>query len=179
MLEVMKHIILKAIFAMAITAGAASAEDFTFKNIEGGEIKLSDYRGGPVLVVNTASMCGYTYQYEGLQKVQDELGPKGLTVLAVPSDDFNQEYDSNAEVKDFCEVNYGLTVPMTEVTRVRDDDAHPFYQWLKAEHRFKPRWNFYKVLLDADGEFVAGYSSSDRPNRGKVRRDIEKLLTKS
>ena len=115
MLWDMKHIILKAIFAMAITAGAADAEDFTFNSIEGGEINLSDYRGGPVLVVNTASMCGFTYQYEGLQKVQDELGPKGLTVLAVPSDDFNQEYDSNAEVKDFCEVNYALTVPMTEV----------------------------------------------------------------
>jgi len=179
MLGFMKHIILKAIFAMAITAGAADAEDFTFQSIEGGEINLSDYRGGPVLVVNTASMCGYTYQYDGLQKVQDELGPKGLTVLAVPSDDFNQEHDSEAEVKEFCEVNYGITLPMTEITNVRDDDAHPFYQWLKAEHRFKPRWNFYKVLLDGEGKFVAGYSSSDRPNRGKVRRDIEKLLNKS
>ncbi len=171
----MKHL-LKAIAIMAISAGAAGAEDFTFKNIEGGDINLSDFRGGPVLVVNTASMCGFTYQYEGLQKVHEELGPKGLTVLAVPSDDFNQEHDSEAEVKDFCEVNYGLTVPMTEITNVRGDDAHPFYQWLKAQHRFKPRWNFYKVLLDGDGNFVAGYSSSDRPNRGKVRRDIEKLL---
>ena len=176
MLWIMIRTTLKAIVVMAISAGAAGAEDFTFTSIEGNEVKLSDFQGGPVLVVNTASMCGYTYQYEGLQALHEELGPKGLTVLAVPSDDFHQEHDSEAEVKDFCEVNYGLTVPMTEITNVRDDDAHPFYQWLKAEHRFKPRWNFYKVLLDSEGNFVNGYSSSDRPNRGKVRRDIEKLL---
>ena len=171
----MKHI-LKAIAVMAISAGAAGADDFTFPAIEGGEINLSDFRGGPVLVVNTASKCGFTNQYDGLQQVYEELGPKGLTVLAVPSDDFNQEFDSNAEVKGFCEVNYGLTVPMTEVTNVRNDDAHPFYQWLKAEHRFKPRWNFYKVLLDGEGNFVAGYTSSDRVNRGKIRREIDRLL---
>ena len=150
-------------------------QDFVFRDIDGGEIRLSDYRGGPVLVVNTASRCGFTYQYEGLQALYDRYREQGLTVLAVPSNAFRQELASNDAVKDFCEVNYGLTIPMTEVTVIKGADAHPFYEWLRTEHRFVPRWNFNKVLLDGDGDLVETYSSGDRPN-GLIARDVAKLV---
>ncbi|MEM7270198.1 MAG: glutathione peroxidase [Pseudomonadota bacterium] len=161
---------------MMIFAAPAFAEDFTFTAIEGHEIKLSDYRGGPVMVVNTASLCGFTYQYAQLQALHEDLAAKGLTVLAVPSDDFNQEYGSNEEVKEFCEVNYALTVPMTEVEQVTGRAAHPFYRWLADEHGFRPGWNFYKALLDADGRFVVGFGSTDEPDSERVLSAIRKLL---
>lgn len=163
----------------AMTAiGAFAAPGFTFASIDGGEISLDDYRGGPVLVVNTASRCGFTYQYEGLQALYDRYRDRGLTVLAVPSDSFYQELGSNEEVKEFCSVNYGLTIPMTEVTDVTGDGAHPFYRWLREEHDFKPGWNFNKALLDADGEFVAGWGASEKPMSEEIAGKVEGALTK-
>ena len=154
---------------------AMAEQDFVFEGIDGEDIRLSDFRGGPLLVVNTASRCGFTYQYEGLQALYDEYKDRGLTVLAVPSNAFRQELSSNEAVKDFCEVNYGLTIPMTEVTSVKGSDAHPFYQWLKAEHRFTPRWNFNKVLLDGAGTVVETYGAGDRPSP-QIARDVAKLV---
>ncbi len=150
--------------------------DFRFSNIDGGEIALDDYKGKAVLVVNTASKCGFTKQYDGLQTLYETYGEDGLVVLAVPSDDFSQELNSEDQVKDFCEVNFGLTIPMTTITSVKGRKAHPFYQWLNTEHRFEPRWNFYKVLLDQNGGFVASYASTTRPMSSKLTRDIETLL---
>ncbi|MGB0411865.1 MAG: glutathione peroxidase [Pikeienuella sp.] len=175
----MLYFVKRYILAVIIMAGGATQglaeQDFVFKDIDGGEIRLSDFRGGPVLVVNTASRCGFTYQYEGLQTLYEQYKDKGLTVLAVPSNAFRQELSNNEAVKDFCEVNYGLTIPMTEVTVIKGADAHPFYQWLKAEHRFTPRWNFNKVLLDGEGAVVETYGSGDRPGT-QISRDVAKLL---
>ncbi|WP_343040649.1 glutathione peroxidase [Pikeienuella piscinae] len=163
--------------ALILTALAAvAAPDFTFRAIEGGEIDLATYRGGPVLVVNTASRCGYTYQYAGLQELYDAYREQGFTIVAVPSDAFNQELASNAAVKDFCAVNYGLTIPMTEVTKVTGSEAHPFYAWLLSAHDFEPQWNFNKVLLDANGDFVAGWRSSTKPMSAEITGAVERLL---
>ena len=159
----------------ALIPTLASAE-FRFGNIEGGHISLDQFKGKAVLVVNTASKCGFTKQYNGLQTLYETYGEDGLVVLAVPSDDFSQELNSEDQVKDFCDVNFGLTIPMTTITSVKGRKAHAFYQWLNTEHDFAPRWNFYKVLLDQNGGFVAGYPSTIRPMSSKLTRDLESLL---
>ncbi|MBL3597693.1 glutathione peroxidase, partial [Rhodovulum sulfidophilum] len=137
----MRPATLPVVAALLLGAGSATAaESFRFPSIDGGEIDLAAFRGRPVLVVNTASQCGFTPQYDGLQALQDSYGPRGLVVLAVPSDDFNQELADETAVKDFCEVNFGLTLPMTEITHVKGAEAHPFYRWMDAEHDFSPSW---------------------------------------
>ncbi|MFV0473619.1 MAG: glutathione peroxidase [Pikeienuella sp.] len=160
-------------------AGAASAEapDFTFASIDGGEIALSDFRGGPVLVVNTASRCGFTDQYQGMQALYDAYREHGLIVLAVPSNAFYQELSSNAAVKEFCEVTYGLSIPMTEVTEVTGDNAHALYQWLREEHGFEPGWNFNKVLLDADGGYIESWGARTDPMSDEITGAVEAALT--
>ena len=100
----------------------------------------------------------------------------GLIVLAVPSDDFNQELDTSEDVKQFCEMNYGLDVPMTDITSVRGSSAHPFYRQVKEDTGFVPRWNFNKVLVAPDGSVAATFGSATRPNSGKIVSAIEQLL---
>ncbi len=165
-----------ALSCIGMTGAMAAAPDFTFRNIDGGEIALSDLRGGPVLVVNTASRCGFTYQYDGLQALYDAYREKGLTVLTVPSDSFNQELASNEAVKDFCEVNFGLTVPMTEKEVVTGTGAHPFYVWLRETHGVAPTWNFNKVLLDASGDYVESWGSSTKPMSPLITKQVEAVL---
>lgn len=162
-----------SLWAGAVLAGPSDA---VFPSIDGGDITLSDYAGQPVLVVNTASQCAFTKQYAGLQNLHDRYAARGLVVLAVPSDDFNQELGSAEEVKEFCEINYNLTLPMTDLTRVRGSKAHPFYQAVKAETGFVPKWNFNKVLIDGKGSVVATWGSSARPDSRAVLEEIEKLL---
>lgn len=163
------------LFLAVPTYGGALA--FTFDNIDGGQIDLDDWTGQPVLVVNTASRCGFTPQYDGLQALQDRYGPKGVIVLAVPSDDFRQELDSAAEVKDFCEVTYGLTLPMTDITPVTGAEAHPFYQWVRETTGFQPGWNFNKVLIGVDGSVVGTYGAATKPLSGTITRAIEAELS--
>lgn len=170
---------LPAFFAGAVVlmaTMAAAAPSFAFRNIDGGEIDLADLRGGPVLVVNTASRCGFTYQYDGLQALYDAYREQGLTVITVPSDAFNQELASNEAVKDFCEVNFGLTVPMTEMEDIKGPDAHPFYAWLRDEKGFVPSWNFNKVLLDSTGEYVESWGSSTKPMSPLITKKVEAAL---
>jgi glutathione peroxidase len=167
-----------AIFC-AVFATTATADDFRFGSIDGGEIRLSDYRGQPVLVANTASLCGFTPQYEGLQALYDRYRDQGLVVLAVPSNDFRQELASEEEVKEFCEITFGLDLLMTTITPVRGAQAHPFYAWLKREHGFEPSWNFNKVLLDGAGRPVATFGSSARPMSRKITQQVEALLAAS
>ncbi|RBI82966.1 glutathione peroxidase [Rhodosalinus halophilus] len=160
----------------AVWAGLAAAGDWVFDSIDGGKIRLSDYAGQPVLVVNTASLCAFTPQYEGLQALYDRYRDRGFVVLAVPSQDFRQELDSAAEVKEFCELTYGLDLPMTTITRVRGAQAHPFYAWLRASAGFVPAWNFNKVLLDGEGRVVATFGSAARPLSRAITARIEGLL---
>ena len=163
----------------AADAGGRTAHDFAFPDIEGGEIALSGYAGRPVLVVNTASKCGFTYQYDALQRLWARYRDRGLVVLGVPSDDFGgQELATEAEVKGFCEMNFGIDFPMTAITRVKGPDRHPFYAW--AERAFgpadAPRWNFHKYLLDGEGRPVAAFGTGVEPDSAKVVAAVERLL---
>jgi glutathione peroxidase len=169
---------MKHLFAIIIVwlAGTAAAADFRFADIDGGDHSLDRWRGQPVLVVNTASRCGFTPQYEGLQALWDRYRDDGLVVLAVPSNDFRQELGSADAVRDFCAVNFGLTLPMTDITRVTGTDAHPFYRWLARAHGFAPTWNFNKVLIAPDGTPAAFWGSTTRPLSRTVREAIEPLL---
>ncbi|EEX08991.1 glutathione peroxidase [Ruegeria lacuscaerulensis ITI-1157] len=170
-----RMLLLSALLLIGRTVQAAPVSG-EFSSIDGGTLSLSDWRGQPVLVVNTASQCGFTGQYAGLQKLQDTYGPKGLVVLAVPSDSFNQELETAGEVKEFCELNYDLTLPMTDITPVTGPQAHPFYKAVAAETGFVPGWNFNKILLSPEGEVVATFGATTRPDSRKLRRQVEALL---
>ncbi|MBE3637809.1 glutathione peroxidase [Mangrovicoccus algicola] len=159
-----------------ILAGAVQAAAFTFASIDGGTLETEAWAGRPVLVVNTASRCGYTPQYEGLQALHERYGPRGLVVLAVPSDDFRQELDSAAEVKEYCAVVFGLTLPMTDITAVRGAAAHPFYRWVREEAGFEPDWNFNKVLIGRDGRIAATWRSRSEPLSPEITGPIEAEL---
>ncbi len=148
----------------------------SFNNIDGGVLDLSDWAGQPVLVVNTASRCGFTDQYEGLQKLYDTYRDRGLVVLAVPSDDFRQELDSADAVKEFCELTYGIDMPMADITPVIGPAAHPFYREVRDATGFEPRWNFNKVLIAPDGTVAETWGSRTRPMSRSIRSAVEASL---
>jgi glutathione peroxidase len=158
-----------------------NAYSYSFKDInEEDVINLSDYKGKTLVVVNTASLCGFTYQYDGLQKLYDDYKDQGLVVLGVPSNDFgNQESGTNSEVKEFCESTFSITFPLTEKNVVKGKDAHPFFRWSKKELGFiggVPRWNFHKIIIGKDGNAIAGYTALTRPSSKKFISEIEKAL---
>jgi len=167
---------LTGIFALMGSHTMALDRDTPFESIYGGTLTLSQWEGQPILVVNTASMCAFTDQYRELQALYDRYRDDGLVVLAVPSDDFNQELASDAEVKEFCELVYGLDLPMTVITHVKGRDAHPFFRSLRQDAGFTPRWNFNKVLLDGDGNLVATYASRVSPLSETITRRVESVL---
>jgi glutathione peroxidase len=158
-------------------AGSERPAAFVFDGIDGGAIDLAAYRGGPVLVVNTASRCGFTGQFDGLQALWDQYRDRGLTVLGVPSNSFRQELGSAAEVADFCEVNFGIDFPMTDLVEVTGPEAHPFYAWAAAQG-VRPSWNFHKILLDGEGRIVADYGARIGPSAPGLIAAIEALLPK-
>jgi glutathione peroxidase len=153
--------------ATPMAAGAAEetlAWGFTFPSIEEGTLALGDYRGRVLLVTNTASFCGFTYQYEQLEALHKAMAPRGLTVVGIPSQDFNQESGTNAAVKAFCDATFGVLFPMAGLTHVRGAEAHPFYQWVKATRKWEPAWNFNKVLIGRGGRIEGLFRSADEPN---------------
>jgi glutathione peroxidase len=156
---------------------ATPAAAFEFEAMEGGTIDLDALRGGPVMVVNTASLCGFVDQFADLQRLHDLYADQGLTVIGVPSDDFRQELGTDEEVAEFCEVNYGLTIPLTTITTVTGTDAHPFYAWL-AEQGAVPRWNFNKALLSSEGELIAFHGANVRPTAPRLKRDVKDALSR-
>jgi len=174
----MRRILITVIAIVVSLAAHAGGLTGTFRSIDGGSIALEDWRGRPVLVTNTASRCGYTGQYAQLQALYDRYKDDGLVVLAVPSQDFRQELSSADAVKSFCEVNFGLTLPMTDITPVRGPTAHPFYRQLKATQGFEPRWNFNKVLIGPQGDFVRAWRASVKPDAPDIIQQIENLLGK-
>ena len=156
-----------------------TAHAFTFQAIDGGDLPLSRFAGKAVLVVNTASNCGFTPQYSALQDVWSRYRDKGLVVLGVPSNDFGgQEPGSAMKIKEFCEVNFNVDFPMTGKVRIRDDTPHPFYAWALKELGgiAKPRWNFHKYLVAPDGRLVEWFSSPTSPLSKKVIKAIEANL---
>jgi glutathione peroxidase len=172
------------VMAAGVTAGAVSLGAGSvnaglaapFVSIDGGSLSLSDWAGRPVLVVNTASRCGFTRQYDDMQALYDRYRDRGLVVLAVPSNDFRQELATAEEVKEFCAVNFDLTLPMTDITPVKGAEAHPFYAWVRAETGFVPAWNFNKVLIGPDGRVAGQWGSGTQPLSGAITKTIDALL---
>ncbi len=175
-LPILRRLVCLFLAVTAVGAAAAAENDWRFDSIDGGQITLSQWQGQPILVVNTASRCGFTDQYDGLQALYDRYRDAGLVVLAVPSQDFKQELATNEKVKEFCELNFDLDMPMTTITPVRGEGAHDFYKWVAASTGFAPAWNFNKILLGPRGEVVATYGSMVRPQAPRLTREIEALL---
>ena len=149
---------------------------FDFPAIEGGRLALGAFTGRVLLVANTASFCGYTYQYEGLEKLHTALGPQGLTVIGVPSQDFNQESPDNKTVKTFCETQYGIDFPMAGVSHVKGPSAAPFYAWVREAASWEPNWNFNKVLIGRNGRIAGTFGSGDEPQGAKLSSAIAAAL---
>ena len=164
--------------APVFSANNANAEiPYTiFKSIDGGIIDTNNWRGKPYLIVNTASKCGFTRQYAPLQKLYDRFHDQGLQMIAVPSDDFNQELDTDQQVKAFCELTYGIDMPMSITTSVKGNQAHPFFKAIKKETGFVPSWNFNKVLIDRDGNLAATWGSTTNPMSTKIITAIKASL---
>ena len=160
-------------------AAAQTAFDFTFEAIEGGPLALAKYRGRVLLVVNTASFCGYTPQYQGLQSLHEIHESRGLVVIGVPSNDFGaQEPKSEAEILGFCKGAYNVTFALTTKVEVSGAGAHPFYAWARTAlgDKAAPRWNFHKYLVGRDGRLIAGYGSSTEPQSPTLMKAIEAAL---
>lgn len=170
-----------AIFAGLIhrrpAMAGGEAPSFTFPSIDGGQLDSAEWRGRPVLVVNTASLCGFTGQLRDMQALHEELGPQGLVVLAVPSDDFNQELENAQKVQEFCTLEYGITLPMTDILHVARGDVHPLYAWARQQTGFVPKWNFNKLVLGPDGRILGHWGSMTRPGDAKIRAAIAPYLS--
>ena len=163
----------------AAVSAVSSAWDFSFTDITGKQMPLASYEGQVLLVVNTASRCGFTPQYDALQTLCQTYKDKGLVVVGVPSDDFGgQELSSEAEVKAFCEVNFNIDFPLTAITAVKGGEAHPFYQWAGQQMGMmaKPKWNFHKYLIGRDGQIADWFSSVTAPDSAKIKTAVETAL---
>ena len=152
--------------------------DFKIKSITGESINLSKYKNKVILVVNTASYCGFTKQYSDLQELWQKYKSKGLVVLGIPSNTFNQEKNLDSEVKKFCEVNFDIDFPLTTITDVKGKNAHEIYKWAEKNYGKSaiPKWNFYKILINKEGKIEDTYSSFTNPNSDKILKKIEKIL---
>lgn len=161
-------------------AHAQVAYDFTFRTLQGyEELPLGAYKGKVLLVVNTASQCGFTGQYEGLEKLYEIYKPRGLVIIGVPSNDFGQqEPGSSDEIAGFCKLNYGVTFPMAAKESVTGDDAHPFYKWARQQTGWlgAPKWNFHKYLVNRHGDVIDYFHSNTAPDNKKLIAALEKLL---
>ncbi|MBE9606069.1 glutathione peroxidase [Acetobacteraceae bacterium H6797] len=165
--------------AKKVLAAEASAFDYSLPSIEGGTLDLSTLRGRALLVVNTASFCGFTRQYAGLQALHDKYEPRGLTVIGVPSNDFFQESKDAAAVKEFCDTQFGITFPMSVPEKVTGSGATPLFRFLAEKGGGSPRWNFYKYLVARDGRHVERFSSVTGPESDSLIAAIEKALAAS
>ena len=155
-----------------------TAYDFEFNSIDGDLIKLSQYKDKVIVVVNVASRCGYTPQYEDLQRLWTEYKSRNLIVLGIPTNNFRQEPGNNKEIKDFCETNFGITFPMTEKTNVIGGNSHPFYKWARKDYGIGaiPKWNFHKIIIGKDGKVAETFSSITKPSSIKFIKVIEDLI---
>ena len=157
-----------------------SVYDFKAQTITGQEVALSDYRGKALLIVNTASKCGFTPQFEGLEKLWQAYGPKGLVIVGFPCNQFgSQDPGSNDEIASFCQLNYGVSFPMFEKVDVNGPNAHPLYKWLVQEApgilgTKAIKWNFTKFLVGKDGQVISRYAPTDTPK--SLADDVEKAL---
>ena len=152
--------------------------DFKIQSISGKIINLKDFENKVILVVNTASYCGFTKQYADLQKLWDMYKAKGLIVLGIPSNSFNQEKNSDDQVKDFCQVNFNINFPLSTISDVKGDNAHEIYKWAKNNYGKSavPKWNFYKILINKEGKIEETFTSFTNPVSKKIINRIDKIL---
>lgn len=160
-----------------------NAHDFCFTSINGKDkISLLDFRGKVILVVNTASKCGFTSQYADLEKLYRTYKDKGLIIIGVPSNDFGaQEQGTNEEIATFCQLNYDLTFLMAQKEKILGKDAHPFYRWVKEKLGFgkSPKWNFYKYLINRHGELIDYFNSTTYPQSDRFKRAVKEALNET
>ena len=158
---------------------ANSVFDFTLTGLDGKPMPLAQFKGHPILLVNTASECSHTPQFEGLENLWEAYKDKGLVIIGVPSNDFGgQEPGSATEIATFCKKNYGVTFPLADKSVVSGAEAIPVYQWAgdQAGLTGRPNWNFHKYLFGKDGQFIDWFASTTEPQSGKVKRAVEKAL---
>jgi glutathione peroxidase len=181
MADATRRTLLAGIAAMPTMTAAATPESvfgFTLDNLDGGTLDLAAFRGKALLVVNTASFCGYTPQYRALETLHRRLGPRGLVVLGVPSNDFNQESADAKAIRAFCDANYDVTFPMAMPAHVRGSSAIPLYAFLAARGGGAPRWNFHKYLVARDGMTVTSFGTRVAPDSPELTRAIEAQLAR-
>ena len=155
------------------------AYDFNFKDLDGSTINLSEYKNKVIVVVNVASQCGFTSQYEGMQEIWEKYQQRGIVMMGVPSNDFGkQEPGDNKEIKNFCEAKFGISFPMTEKVVVKGENAHPFYLWAKKNHGNSavPKWNFHKIIIGKNGKVEDTFASITKPSSKKFISALEKAL---
>tara|TARA_B100001057_G_scaffold65285_1_gene59028 strand:- start:169 stop:711 length:543 start_codon:yes stop_codon:yes gene_type:complete len=153
------------------------AYDFNFKGLDGDQINLKDYEDKVIIVVNVASRCGYTPQYNDLQKLWSD-NKNDLVIIGVPTNNFKQEPKNNADIKKFCESNFGITFPMSEKVDVIGKNAHPFFKWAKKNHGIAaiPKWNFHKIIVGKDGKVADTFASFTKPNSKKFISVLKKEI---
>ena len=179
-----KLVFIVLVFIMFFFKNFASANynkvfyDLQINSITGELINLDKYKNKAVLVVNTASYCGFTKQYDELQELWDTYKSRGLIVLGVPSNSFNQEKKNNSEIKEFCEVNFNIDFPLSTITDVKGDDAHEIFKWAKDNHGKSaiPKWNFHKILINKEGKVEETFASFTKPLSKKIIKKLEEIL---
>ena len=154
---------------------------YKFNDLDGYELNLKKFKNKVIIVINVASQCGFTNQYEDMQKVWDKYQDKGVVILGVPSNDFGkQEPGTSKEIRNFCEAKFGITFPMTEKVSVKGENAHPFYIWARENHGKSaiPKWNFHKIIINKHGKIEDTFSSITNPSSKKFITALEKTLNK-
>ena len=150
--------------------------EFSFKDIDGNLVNLNKFNGKPILIVNTASRCGFTPQYSNLQNLFLEYKDSDLTIIATTSNSFSQEYEKIEDIKKICLVNYGVGFITSAPMDVKGKHAHPMYSWINSEYSKSPKWNFFKFLFNREGELVETWSSMTKPDSSKITKQIDKLI---
>ena len=174
-------LIMISLFTSKINASYEKlAFDFSFKDLDGSEMKLDEFQNKVLVITNVASYCGFTSQYEDLQEIWERYQNKGVVVIGVPSNSFNQEMETNKEIKNFCEAKFGISFPMTEKVKVKGSDAHEFYKWANKNYGKNaiPKWNFHKIIIGKDGKIHDTFSSMTKPTSKKFVKVLETALKK-
>jgi len=153
-----------------------SIYDFNFTDIDGNLVNLSSFNGKPLLIVNTASRCGFTPQYEGLQNLFSLYNKTDLTIIAITSNSFNQEFENPEDIKKICLVNYNIGFITSAPVEVKGENAHLMFKWISKNYKTSPKWNFYKYLFNREGKLVDSWSSMTKPDSKKIIEKIEKLI---
>ena len=157
-------------------AESNSIYDYNFLDIDGNMVELSFFKGKPLLLVNTASRCGFTPQYEGLQNLFTKYRKTDLTIIATTSNSFNQEFEDPEDIKKICLVNYNVGFITSSPLNVKGGMSHPIYKWIKKEYKESPKWNFYKYLFDRSGKLVKSWGSMTKPDSKKITKKIDQLI---